>query len=136
VAEGLRFQCQPGCIKCCEQEGFVYLTEGDLVRAAEFLGMTPKAFEKKYVYRTRKRIRLLVPRDSQCFFLRSDGCSIHPAKPTQCRVFPFWPELVESKREWLKAAQYCPGIGQGPLIQIETAEELAQEMREGHPEIY
>ncbi len=136
MADALRFACQPGCIKCCEQKGFVYLTETDLVRAAEFLGMAPALFERRYVYRTRNKLRLRVPRDSQCNFLRSDGCSIHPAKPTQCRIFPFWPELVESKREWKKTARYCPGIGQGPLIQIEAAREQAREMRESHPGMY
>lgn len=136
MSEGLRFQCQPGCTACCEQKGFVYLTEGDLERAARFLGLTPEAFERKYVYRTKNRMRLRVPRESQCNFLRDGGCSIHPAKPTQCRIFPFWPELVESRREWQKTAQYCPGMGQGPLIQIEQARAEALEMREAYPEMY
>jgi uncharacterized protein len=136
MSEGLRFECQPGCTVCCERKGFVYLTEADLVRAAEFLGMTPAAFERKYVYRTNKQLRLRVPRNSTCRFLRDGGCSIHPAKPTQCRIFPFWPELVESKREWLKTASYCPGIGKGPLIQIDTAQAQAREMREAYPEMY
>jgi Fe-S-cluster containining protein len=78
-----------------------------------------------------------VPRDSrQCYFLNGDGCSIHPAKPTQCRIFPFWPELVESRREWKKTAKYCPGLGKGPLIQIETAQAQATEMRAAYPEMY
>ena len=136
MPQGLRFQCQPGCTACCEQKGFVYLTEDDIPRAAEFLGMTPAAFERKFVYRTRNRRRLRVPRDSQCSFLRDGGCSIHPAKPTQCRIFPFWPELLESRQEWKKTAHYCPGMGVGPLIQIEAAQEQAVEMRAGYPEMY
>jgi len=136
MAEGLRFECQPGCTECCRQQGFVYLTEADLPRMAEFLGMSAPAFEKRYVFRTRNRMRLRVPRDSNCIFLKDDGCSIHPAKPTQCRIFPFWPELVESRREWRKTARYCPGMGKGPLIQIEFAREQAQEMREGYPAMY
>ncbi len=43
----LRFQCQPGCTKCCEQQGFVYLTEDDLVRIAGVLGMTAREFERR-----------------------------------------------------------------------------------------
>ena len=136
MAEGLQFECQPGCTACCEQKGFVYLTEADLERAAIFLGMTPASFERRYVYRTRNRLRLRVPRDANCHFLRNGGCSIHPAKPTQCRIFPFWPELVDSRREWLKTARYCPGIGKGPLIQISVAKTLATEMRESHPRMY
>ncbi|MGD0500253.1 MAG: YkgJ family cysteine cluster protein [Bryobacteraceae bacterium] len=132
----LRFACQPGCTACCRQQGFVYLTEADLRRAAEFLGIGAVAFERKYVYRTRNRLRLRVPRGAACHFLRGEGCSIHPAKPTQCRVFPFWPELVDSPREWLKTARYCPGMSQGPLIRIQTAREQADEMRREHPAMY
>ncbi len=108
---GLRFECQPGCTNCCEQQGFVYLTEDDLVRIAEYVGMTARDFERRYVYRTSHRLRLRVPRQQQCHFLRDGGCSIHAVKPVQCRLFPFWPELVESKREWKKTAAWCPGNG-------------------------
>lgn len=137
VAEGLRFACQPGCTACCRQKGFVYLTEDDIMRAATFLGMDAGEFERRYVYRTRNRMRLRVPKESTCYFLGEDGCSIHPAKPTQCRIFPFWPELVGSRREWLKVARsYCPGMGQGPLVQIEAAREQAEEMRAAYPGLY
>ena len=136
MAQALRFACQPGCTECCTQRGFVYLSEKDVVRAAAFLGMTAAEFERRYIYRTRHRIRLRTPRDSRCHFLRGEGCSIHPAKPTQCRIFPFWPELVESRREWNKTARYCPGMGHGPLIQIESAQAQAREMREAYPELY
>jgi uncharacterized protein len=136
MAEGLRFECQPGCTACCTQKGFVYLTEADLSRVAGFLRMTREAFESQYVYRTRNLRRLRMPGAGRCHFLREGGCAIHPAKPAQCRIFPFWPELVESRREWRESARYCPGIGQGKLIQIETARELAEEMRQAHPKLY
>ena len=55
---------------------------------------------------------------------------------TQCRIFPFWPELLESRQEWRKTARYCPGMGKGPLIQIAAAKEQAAEMRAGYPEMY
>jgi hypothetical protein len=51
----------------------------------------------------------------------------------QCRTFPFWPELVDDKRQWLKTAAWCPGIGKGPLVKIETARAIAQTMRDGNP---
>jgi Fe-S-cluster containining protein len=72
----------------------------------------------------------------QCHFLVDGGCSIHAVKPTQCRVFPFWPELVDDKREWRKTAAWCPGIGKGELVQIEAASERAREMREEYPFMY
>lgn len=133
---GLRFACQRGCVNCCDQDGYVYLTEDDLKRAARFVGMSAPAFEKKYVYRTRHQMRFRKPRDKQCPFLEGHGCSIHPAKPTQCRTFPFWPELVENRAEWNKASRFCPGIGKGRLIQIGTAMAIAEEQRQAYPESY
>ena len=133
---GLRFECQPGCTECCRQRGFVYLTETDVERASAYLKMTPEAFDQKYVYRTRHLRRLRIPQEARCSFLRDDGCSIHAVKPTQCRTFPFWPELVESAKEWKKTAEYCPGINKGPLIQIEEVKAQAEEMRQGYPGLY
>lgn len=133
---GLRFECQPGCTNCCRQKGFVYITEGDLQRISSFLGMTAAEFERVYVYRTKHLLRLRMPRHTQCHFLREDGCSIHPVKPVQCRIFPFWPELVDHKREWRKTAAWCPGIGKGKLVQIETARKLGEEMRAAYPGMY
>lgn len=132
----VRFECQPGCTNCCDQKGWVYLTEEDLRRAAAFLDMSPEAFEAKYIYRTRHLLRFRKPRDSQCYFLREGGCSIHVAKPTQCRTFPFWPELIENRALWHGASRYCPGIGTGPLIQIGTAMEAAEEQRRAYPSMY
>ena len=132
----LRFACQPGCTKCCDVKGFVYLSENDLSRAAEFTGMTEEAFEAAYIVRYRHVIRLRKPLESQCHFLKDGGCSIHPAKPTQCRLFPFWPELVESPKHWNEAGQLCPGIGKGELVQIGTACEVASEMKQAYPHMY
>ncbi|MBN8729778.1 MAG: YkgJ family cysteine cluster protein [Acidobacteria bacterium] len=132
----LRFACQPGCINCCNVQGYVYLTEDNLRDAARYLRMTAAEFEQRYVYRTRHLLRLRKPRHSQCHFLRGNGCSIHPAKPAQCRLFPFWPELVKSTRAWNAAARNCPGIGQGPLVQIGEALEIASEMERAYPTIY
>lgn len=132
----MRFECQPGCTACCQRKGFVYLTEDDVARVAKFLGVTAAIFEKRYIYRTKNLRRLRIPRGGQCRFLRTDGCSIHPAKPTQCRIFPFWPELTGSSRQWRRTAAWCPGIGKGELVQIGTARALSDEMRTAYPSMY
>ncbi|MBY0507408.1 MAG: YkgJ family cysteine cluster protein [Bryobacteraceae bacterium] len=134
---GLRFQCQPDCAKCCEMEGYVYLSEDDVTRIAAYLQLPQAAFEERYVYRTRLSRRLRKPGGGkQCGFLEGKQCRIHAVKPVQCRLFPFWPELVESRAEWQKTGDWCPGIGQGPLIQITTAVEVADEMRRAYPDTY
>jgi len=77
-----------------------------------------------------------VPRHAQCEFLKSDGCSVHPAKPTQCRAFPFWPELVGNKKNWKKTGEWCPGIGKGELVNITMARAVADEMKAAHSTLY
>ena len=114
-----------------------WLRRGHVRRlAARFVKMSAQAFEEQYVYRTTHQMRFRKPPDKQCPFLENHGCSIHPAKPTQCRTFPFWPDLVEHRAAWNRTAQYCPGIGKGPLIQIGTAMELAEEQRQAYPNDY
>jgi Fe-S-cluster containining protein len=132
----MRFECQSGCTACCEQQGFVYLTEEDIPRLAGYVKLAVAAFEERYVYRTKNLRRLRVPRHAQCEFLKEGGCSVHPAKPLQCRTFPYWPELVGNKKNWAKTGTWCPGIGQGELVNIQIAREQADEMRIAHPLLY
>jgi uncharacterized protein len=133
---GLRFTCQPGCTKCCQVSGFIYLSEDDVRRAAAYVHMEVQEFEQKYVIRYPKLRRFRKPLHGQCHFLTAEGCSIHPAKPTQCRLYPFWPELVEDRQAWNEEAQKCPGIGKGNLVQIGTACETASEMKRAYPSMY
>jgi len=115
----------------------VYLTESDLTRAAEYLGMTPSAFEAQYVIRYRRVLRLRKPPRGQnnCRFLTAGGCSIHAVKPTQCRTYPFWPSLIASKTIWTIEGTFCPGIGTGELVQIETAGKIAGELPLAFPSL-
>lgn len=135
--DGLRFECQAGCIRCCDTRGFVYITELDLLRIAAHLELEPSEFERRYVYRTAHSLRLRKPRHSQCHFLTPQGCGVHRVKPVQCRTYPFWPEYVEHRDIWeYEGKRKCPGIGKGPLIQIGNAMEIAQEMRSAYPQHY
>jgi Fe-S-cluster containining protein len=117
-------------------EGEVFLSEEDLIRIAGHISVEPAEFEEKYVHRTKSSLRLRKPSDRQCLFHRDGRCSIHPVKPVQCRVFPFWPEIIESAEAWDQTAQRCPGMNKGPLVQIEAACEISQEMRLAYPQMY
>ncbi len=132
----LQFACQPGCTRCCDVRGFVYITEDNLRNMAAYLGMTASAFEARYVLRFKKLLRLRKPKKSQCHFLEAGGCRVHPVKPVQCRLYPFWPELIEDRDVWEAERKACPGIGQGELVQIGVACETAAEMRVAYPHMY
>jgi hypothetical protein len=57
-------------------------------------------------------------------------------KPVQCRLYPFWPELVENRANWEAERTMCPGIGKGGLVQIGAACETAAEMKTAYPAMY
>lgn len=103
---------------------------------AAYVGLSPAEFEARYVFRTKHLLRLRKPRHQQCHFLQNNGCRVHSVKPVQCRTYPFWPEFLEYRDLWEEEAKKCPGINQGPLIQIGTALEIASEMHTAYPTIY
>lgn len=117
-AETVRFECQPGCTRCCSKPGWVFFDKQDVDAAADFLGQSARTFQKKYGLEPLGpgRWEMEVAGDRPCPFLSAAGCSIHPAKPKQCRVFPFWRENLASKPAWEKVAEDCPGIGQGTVF--------------------
>jgi Fe-S-cluster containining protein len=131
----MRFTCQPGCTRCCTQKGWVYLSVEDVPRLAAYLGIGEDELQRRYLYSTRNTRRLRM-KQGQCPFLTAEGCSVHPAKPTQCRLFPFWPELIEDKKELKATAQWCPGLGKGDLVPVEVLEASAKEMRSAYPQAY
>ena len=127
-----RFECQPGCTRCCTQPGEVYLNEEDVRRMAAHLGGTEQTFEDAYCERDSDGdLRLTTPTDKACHFLLESGCAIHKVKPLQCRAFPFWPEKVANRRAWKNLSRTCPGIGAGPIIPVEQVRAAAQECANG-----
>jgi len=132
----MRFQCQPGCIRCCEQKGFVYLTREDIARLAVHLKITGAEFKRRYLCGTPPLLRFRKPRHKQCPFLLSDGCSVHAIKPLQCSSFPYWPELLDQASERREVAAYCPGMNQGPLVNIDLAREVADQVQREFPQLY
>jgi len=75
------------------------------------------------------------PGDFDCTFLAENGsCSIYPHRPKQCRTYPYWPEILKSKRSWENEARYCEGINHPeaevvafPSIQKNLTEQIEYE---------
>jgi len=132
----MRFQCQPGCIRCCEQKGYVYVTGDDIARLSAHLEITRAEFRRRYVCGAAGRLRFSKPRGKQCPFLLADGCSVHAIKPLQCSSFPYWPELLAKASERREAAQFCPGMNRGPLVNIRAAQKIAMQLQKAFPDLY
>jgi hypothetical protein len=114
----------------------VYVTREDIARLSKFVKLTQAEFERRYLCGKAPLLRFRKPRNKQCPFLLSDGCSVHEIKPLQCRAFPYWPELLEKASERREAAKYCPGMNKGPLVNIKLAREIADEVLKAFPSLY
>ena len=78
---------------------------------ADYLKMPLQEFCDEYVKQVGNRHSLReYPVTYDCVFLRDNRCSIYPVRPKQCRTFPWWPEVVESKEAWEDTARRCEGI--------------------------
>lgn len=123
-SEGIRFECQ-GSGKCCTSHGeygYVFLTLEDRKRFAKHFNLTTTEFTKKYCAKFNGVWHIKdEPNNPDCIFLNKKSCGVYEARPTQCRTWPFWPEVMSAKKWQKDVASYCPGVGKGPL---HTKEEI------------
>jgi len=135
-APGLTFECTQ-CGNCCSgPSGYVWFTDEEAQRIAEYLELSEAEFRERFTRQVRGRQTLDEVKRARgqydCVFLRRDGegkalCSIYPVRPTQCRTWPFWPENIESPEAWEQAARTCPGMrrSDGEFVPVERVRVLA-----------
>lgn len=111
---GLTFTCT-ACGDCCRgpEPGFVEVDGPMITALAEHLGLSEEAFSRRYVRRIVSQgiLSLIEKKNGDCVFWEDgQGCTVYEVRPTQCRTFPFWPEVLESKEAWDEHAEDCPGM--------------------------
>lgn len=109
--KGVRFRCT-GCGRCCTgNPGYVWVNEKEITAIARFLNMEVDHFAKRYLRQVGKRFSLKEdPNTYDCVFLQDKQCRIYTKRPTQCRSYPFWPQILSSKDAWERESSYCEGI--------------------------
>jgi len=136
-AGGLRFSCQR-CSACCRFEsGYVYLSRQDVSLLRTALDMPYDKFIEKYCrwvpeWNGKSRLSLKEKRNYDCIFWskeHGEGCRVYKERPLQCRTFPFWPSIMESKDNWEMTAQDCPGTGEGELHSRDSIEKMLAKRR-------
>lgn len=115
--DGLKFTCTQ-CGNCCSGEpGYVWVTQDEMRAIATYLDREDGKLLPHEVRRVGLRHSLTERPNGDCIFLQRSngkaGCSIYPVRPVQCRTWPFWPQLLRSRRTWEDAALGCPGMNQG-----------------------
>lgn len=128
--EGIQFECQ-GSGKCCTSHGefgYVYLTYEDRKRLAKHLGLRVGEFNRQYCERPEGVWQLKeTKQNGDCSFLEGKRCSVYEARPTQCRTWPFWPEVLNAKAWSKEVASFCPGVGRGRTYSFEEIESIKKE---------
>ncbi len=114
---GLCFECQ-GSGKCCSsrgEHGYVYLTLKERKILSDHFSLSLVEFDNKYCQLTDELYHLKNKANNcDCIFLKNKKCSIYDKRPFQCRTWPFWPENLSSKKNWVvDVEQFCPGANKG-----------------------
>jgi Fe-S-cluster containining protein len=118
--EGLAFSCTR-CGACCTgAPGYVWVSDEEIERIAEFRGETVEQFAARFVRRVGDSYSLIEKPGGDCIFWdRTAGCTVYPARPIQCQTWPFWPENVETPQDWVQVRSVCPGSGRGRLYSVD-----------------
>lgn len=131
------FQCQESCGgKCCKVDwskgaAFVFLTRTDRQRLEILLGANYSKnvrfgfFDNTRFKKTPSKQWVLNMPKGRCVFLKDGKCTAYEGRPTQCRTFPYWPELMVDAK-WNETAKDCPGIGKG--AEDHRYEKLSEQM--------
>lgn len=115
--KGLRFECNK-CGDCCAVwPGFVWLVGDDVAVLAKYLNMPEQKVIDNYTNKNPDNLVIQRTSSGACpLFKPNFGCTVHEAKPNQCRTYPFMRLMEGAKEDWEKLTDKCPGVNQGPLI--------------------
>jgi len=132
---GLHFECMQ-CGRCCSGpgEGYIWVTKPEIQIIADFLKISVEQLRQEYLKRVGLRTTIIEhPGTKDCIFLNrglrglhgeQKRCVIYPVRPSQCRIWPFWPDNLADPKAWNKAAQKCPGINHGRLYTRDEIEKI------------
>lgn len=126
-SQPLRFDCTR-CGRCCVAGGgyYVFLNGHEAEAIRTYLGLSRSWFRRRYLKRLPDGELVASWRDNGgCVYLDAGGeCAIYPVRPVQCRTYPFWPEIVNRRRDWRRESRRCEGIDRGREVPIARIREL------------
>lgn len=134
---GLSFSCTM-CGNCCTgPEGYVLITEAETKALAARLGIEVGDFLARFTKMTelgRSLNEKQSPYGHDCAFLDREKipgkavCGVYADRPTQCRTWPFWNTVIQSRAHWERAKRTCPGIDRGPRHSVQQIRVLRDTM--------
>jgi len=122
------------CGECCWGRG-ISVSEKEIKRIADFLGIKEEDFKRQYCVLNRDRYELKTKESGYCVFLKKSEkgkiCAIHPVKPDICKKWPFFKSIVSDRHEWRIAMDACPGINRNCSF-----EDFVKQAIDEYPELY
>ncbi len=122
------FECTQ-CGTCCQGEGGIYLSRGEITRISRFLNLSPQKFLEKYCLRKNGKIYIHTREDGYCHFSQKGRCSIHEVKPSPCRLWPFFPPMLTDQINWETARNSCPALSPYPTLKEYLSQKKAWKYR-------
>jgi len=129
--DGLQFACTR-CGNCCTgAPGFVWVNDDEIAGIAAFRSETVAKVTKEFVRLVGSSLSLIELQNGDCIFYNREnrGCSIYPARPRQCRTWPFWHSNLRNKEAWEETCKVCPGAGSGDFIPAAEVQRQAAVIR-------
>src|SRR5437868_15368258 len=106
--EGLRFECSR-CGHCCTgAPGYVWVTDEELQAIASLRGESSSETRARFTRLVGRRRSLREKKNGDCvFYDKGQGCTIYPARPVQCRTWPFWESNAVTPDAWQRTSEIC-----------------------------
>ncbi len=98
------------CGECCKGFGGIFITPEELTKMARHLGLSEDDFFRDYCETLNRKISIRVGSNGYCVFWKDKLCGIHQVKPTPCRLWPFFKNIVAIEDNWKIAKNNCPGF--------------------------
>lgn len=127
--KGIHFSCTR-CGKCCTgKPGTVRVAPEEIEAISAKVHVSHEEFIAKFTRPVDGGYSLVEKPDGACIFYdEKKGCTVHAARPIQCRLYPFWVKNLRSEEAWAQTCRECPGIGEGDL---HTREEILMLLQQG-----
>ncbi len=104
------FTCQETG-KCCEAEGYVYVTDKDISGMAGKLGVSVSDFRAQYVQKDGPWELIASPTfRRRCFLDDQNRCQVYEHRPKYCRDFPHCPEVWQTEADAHSELKKCKGL--------------------------
>ena len=97
------------CANCCKTMSPTY-TRRDVQRIARHLGLTEKAFRRKWLYKDKSGDWMNVNQPCQFLDTETNMCGIYEVRPRDCAGFPHHTKkrMVDYMHMYKQNIEYCP----------------------------